>query len=216
MDRDYYTTLIVVLVLTSIPILVTISLFSSSEDETSVNNYSGICISGNCENGKGVYEFKDGSKYIGNFEDSEFVSNQGDLWLLISNEFKNGEESFYLKAFSGEVKGDYIYIEDMSDFRDVYHPFNAKSVINFVEINCRESSSRPLNAKMYSSALLQGFVTSTLGEADLIFDFVEFEESERGAVYYELCDMLRVKEDGLTEDSIFFKSDRTDSPEENV
>ena len=157
-----------------------------------MNNYSGICISGNCENGKGVYEFKDGSKYIGNFEDSEFVSNQGDLWLFISDEFKEGEESFYLKAFSGEVEGDYIYIEDMSDFRDVYHPFNAKSVINYVEINCFESSSRPLNAKMYSSSLSQGFVTSTLSEADLIFDFVDFTESERGAVYHELCEILKI------------------------
>ena len=70
---------------------------------------------------------------------------------------------------------------------------------------------------MYSSSLSQGMVTSSLSEADLIFDFVEFEESERGAVYYELCDMLRVKGDGLTEDSIFFKSDRTkDLPKENV
>ena len=208
MDRDYYTTLIAVLVLTSIPILVTMSLFSSNEGETGLNNYSGICISGDCENGEGIYEFEDGSKYIGNFDDSEFVSNQGDLWLFISDEFKNGEESFYLKAFSGEVEGDYIYIEDMSDFRDVYHPFNAKSVINYVEINCLESSSRPLNAKMYSSHLSQGLVTSTLSESDLIFDFVEFTESERGAVYHELCEMLQVQKDDPTTEIIFFKNSR--------
>ena len=57
MDRDYYTTLTAIIILTSIPILITMSLFSSSEDTSSMNNYSGICISGNCENGKGVYEF---------------------------------------------------------------------------------------------------------------------------------------------------------------
>ena len=213
MDRDYYTTLTAIIILTSIPILITMSLFSSSKDTSSMNNYSGICISGNCENGKGVYEFKDGSKYIGNFEDSEFVSNQGDLWLFISDEFKEGEESFYLKAFSGEVEGDYIYIEDMSDFRDVYHPFNAKSVINYVEINCFESSSRPLNAKMYSSSLSQGFVTSTLSEADLIFDFVDFTESERGAVYHELCEMLQVYKGDPTEEIIFFKNARQNNAE---
>ena len=218
-NKEDYKIILILAVIISVPLLITTSQFYEFGDENSGgrNHQHRSCISGDCIDGFGVYEYEDGSKYIGEFKDNQFVSSQGDLWLLISDQFKNGEESFYLKAFSGEVEGDYIYIEDMSDFRNVYHPFNAKSVINYVEINCRESSSRPLNAKMYSSSLSQGIVTSTLSEADLIFDFVEFKESERGAVYFELCNMLGVEKGDPPEDSIFFKTARTnESSKENV
>ncbi len=214
MNKEDYKTILILAVITSFPLLITISQISEFgyENSSGGNYQSRSCISGNCTDGFGIYEYEDGSKYIGEFKDNQFVSNHGDLWLLISDQFKNGEESFYLKAFSGEVEGDYIYIEDMSDFKGVYHPFNAKSVINYVEINCRESSSRPLNAKMYSSSLSQGVVTSSLSEADLIFDFVEFKESERGAVYSELCNILSAEGGNPPEDSIFFKIARTNKP----
>ena len=66
---------------------------------------------------------------------------------------------------------------------------------------------------MYSSSLSQGFVTSTLSEADLIFDFVDFTESERGAVYHELCEMLQVYKGDPTEEIIFFKNARHNNTE---
>ena len=77
----------------------------------------------------------------------------------------------------------------MSDFKAEFYPFGARSITNYVEINCNESSSRPLQAKMYSKSLAQGTVLSKLSESDLIFEYVKFTESERGYVYNAICEL---------------------------
>ena len=189
MNREDYKIMAILAFITSIPILITTSQFSGTGSNNPDNHHQGSCISGNCEDGFGIYEYEDRSKFVGNFKYNEPINNKGDLWLFVSDEFRQGEETFYLKANSAEQEDEFIYLEDMSDFKAEFYPFGARSITNYVEINCNESSSRPLQAKMYSKSLAQGAVLSKLSESDLIFEYVKFTESERGYVYNAICEL---------------------------
>jgi len=176
--------------ITFIPLILIVDFFYSDIDldEERQKQLTGECISGNCENGYGIYAFEDGSKYTGRYKEGQPVPQQGALWLHISDEFREGAESFYLRANSVEIGDKYLYAEDMSDLREAVNPFNSKSFTNYVEINCNDASSRPLHTKMYSQALAQGRVTASSAELNLAFDFVAFSESERGAIYEVICE----------------------------
>ena len=205
-NSEYPKTLILIAFITLIPILTVSDLFFSGDveiDET--ESSSGECILGDCENGYGIYAFNDNSKYIGIFKDNQTVPEQGNLWLHISDEFKEGAESFYLRANSVEIGEKYLYAEDMSDLREEFNPFNAKSFTNYVEINCVNTSARPLHTKMYSEPLAQGEVTATSEELTVAFDFVAFSESERGAVYAIICEEAEDFKNNPSLDSIVFK-----------
>ena len=205
-NSEYPKTLILIAFITLIPILTVSDLFFSGDveiDET--ESSSGECILGDCENGYGIYAFNDNSKYIGIFKDNQTVPEQGNLWLHISDEFKEGAESFYLRANSVEIGEKYLYAEDMSDLREEFNPFNAKSFTNYVEINCVNTSARPLHTKMYSEPLAQGEVTATSEELTVAFDFVAFSESERGAVYAIICEEAEDFKINPSLDSIVFK-----------
>ena len=205
MNREDYKIMAILAVITSIPILITTSQFSGTGSDNPDDHHQGSCISGNCEDGFGIYEYTDKSKYVGNFKSNEPINNEGDLWLFVSDEFRQGEETFYLKANSAEHEDGFIYLEDMSDFRAEFYPFGARSITNYVEINCNDSSSRPLQAKMYSKSLAQGTVLSKLSESDLIFEYVKFTESERGYVYNAICELSIGELDGEISKSIFSK-----------
>jgi hypothetical protein len=205
-NSEYLKTLILVAFITLIPILTVSDLFFTDDveiDET--KSSSGECILGDCENGYGIYAFDDNNKYIGIFKDNQAVPEQGDLWLHISDEFKEGAESFYLRANSVEIGEKYLYAEDMSDLREEFNPFNAKSFKNYVEINCVNKSARPLHTKMYSEPLAQGEVTATSEDLTVAFDFVSFSESERGAVYAVICEQVEDFKINPNLDSIVFK-----------
>ena len=205
-NSEYLKTLIIVAFITFIPILIVSDLFYSDDAELNKKeSLSGECILGDCDNGYGIYAFDDDSKYIGIFKDSEAVPKQGNLWLHISDEFKEGAESFYLRANSVEIGDKYLYAEDMSDLREEYNPFNAKSFTNYVEINCDAASARPLHTKMYSEPLAQGEITATSEELTVGFDFVAFSESERGAVYAVICEQAEDFKSNPNLDSIVFK-----------
>ena len=205
-NSEYPKTLILVAFITLIPILIVSDLFFSDDVEIDeIESSSGECILGDCENGYGIYAFDDNSKYIGIFKDNQAVPEQGNLWLHISDEFKEGAESFYLRANSVEIGEKYLYAEDMSDLREEFNPFNAKSFTNYVEINCVNTSARPLHTKMYSEPLAQGEVTATSEELTVAFDFVAFSESERGAVYAIICEEAEDFKINPSLDSIVFK-----------
>jgi len=191
--------------ITSVPILIATGQFSVIGKNNPDDINQGSCISGNCEDGFGIYEYEDRSKFVGNFKSNEPINNEGDLWLFVSDEFRQGEETFYLKANSADQEDEFIYLEDMSDFKAEFYPFGARSITNYVEINCSDSSSRPLQAKMYSKSLAQGTVLSKLSESDLIFEYVKFTESERGYVYNAICELSTGVLDNEISKSIFSK-----------
>ena len=141
MNREDYKIMAILAVITSIPILITTSQFSGTGSNNPDDLHQGSCISGNCEDGFGIYEYTDKSKFVGNFKSNEPINNEGDLWLFVSDEFRQGEETFYLKANSAEQEDEFIYLEDMSDFKAEFYPFGARSITNYVEINCSNSSS---------------------------------------------------------------------------
>ena len=143
------------------------------------------CIQGDCDNGEGIYKREDGSKYIGNFINGEF--EDGSLWLLLSDEFHDGNESFYLKANSVEISGDYLYAVDLSDYKENIGPFNAKSVTNHVQIECSQSRAKPLNILAHKLSMAQGEILSSTRELDLEFDWTSFDENERGELYGGIC-----------------------------
>ena len=205
MNREDYKIMAILAVITSIPILITTSQFSGTGSNNSDDHHQGSCISGNCEDGFGIYEYTDKSKFVGKFKDNEPIHNDGDLWLFVSDEFRQGEETFYLKANSAEQEDGFIYLEDMSDFKAESYPFGARSITNYVEIDCNDSSSRPLQAKMYSKSLGQGAVLSKLSESDLVFEYVKFTESERGYVYNAICELSIGELDDEISKSIFSK-----------
>ena len=213
MNREDYKIMAILAVVTSIPILISTSQFSGTGSDNPDDHHQGSCISGNCEDGFGIYEYTDKSKYVGNFKSNEPINNEGDLWLFVSDEFRQGEETFYLKANSAEHEDGFIYLEDMSDFRAEFYPFGARSITNYVEINCNDSSSRPLQAKMYSKSLAQGTVLSKLSESDLIFEYVNFTESERGYVYSSICELFKDNQNNKIYDSIFSREYNQDFSE---
>ena len=190
-----------------IPLFLTVDFFYSNgnSEEEKQKQLSGECISGNCENGYGIYAFEDGSKYTGRYIEGQPVREQGALWLLISDEFREGAESFYLRANSVEVGDNYLYAEDMSDLREAVNPYNSMSFTNYVEINCNDASFRSLHTKMYSQPLAQGQVTASSAELSLAFDFMAFSETERGALYEVLCEQAEEFKINPNPNSIVFK-----------
>ena len=205
MNREDYKIMTILAFITSVPILIATGQFSVIGKNNPDDINQGSCISGNCEDGFGIYEYEDRSKFVGNFKSNEPINNEGDLWLFVSDEFRQGEETFYLKANSADQEDEFIYLEDMSDFKAEFYPFGARSITNYVEINCSDSSSRPLQAKMYSKSLAQGTVLSKLSESDLIFEYVKFTESERGYVYNAICELSSGALDNEISKSIFSK-----------
>ena len=190
-----------------IPLVLTADFFYSDSDldEERQKQSPGECISGNCENGYGIYAFEDGSKYTGRYIEGQPVREQGALWLHISDEFREGAESFYLRANSVEVGDNYLYAEDMSDLKEAVNPYNSISFTNYVEINCNDASSRSLHTKMYSRPLAQGQVTASSAELSLAFDFMAFSETERGALYEVLCEEAEEFKINPNVNSIVFK-----------
>lgn len=78
---------------------------AKGEEEDDGTNIQTGCISGDCENGKGVFAYADGSKYEGNFVESR-LEGQGTFYYL------NGDK--YVGAFRNNYshgKGVFIYAD---------------------------------------------------------------------------------------------------------
>jgi len=188
-NQNNFISATVLFLIISLPLYLVTRSFYSYEKDVVYDEimHSGECIYGDCDNGYGVYELEDGSKFVGDFENDKLI-----FWLFLSDEFQAGNVSFYLKAHSVEITDEYLYAEDMSDLKEIDNAFNAKSIINYVEINCDQSNARPLKIDMYSLPLGQGEVVATSQTySDLTFDFVDFSENERGAVYEVLCEQAQ-------------------------
>lgn len=67
----------------------------------------GVCTSGNCKNGSGTFEYKNGDRYVGDFVNSKpegnglFINTKKES---ISGEFKNGKPHGFASEYDANRK----------------------------------------------------------------------------------------------------------------
>ncbi len=95
--------------------LVIENLFPEKETEIAEENIQSGCLSGNCDNGEGIFAYADGSKYEGQFMDSKpdgwgtFTYTTGDRYVgSYKNGIKHGKGTFFYQddtKTTGEWRG---------------------------------------------------------------------------------------------------------------